>query len=172
MWLFTPFGFFSVVATRDDTSMLMVRARDKRHLEALIFGYLMELSEDTTGDGWPILDQPDSDYRHRVVVSKELWGKVLLQLNDELVYNNFKSEASKRGADRGYLDGLHHVWEALWRHLGDRTPPYAHTRAAARRWWDAEPPAGRFNDVPDADDLWDAMVKAPSKGKGNKAKSD
>lgn len=36
MWLFTKIGFFSAVRTGDNDEQMMVRSRDKKHLEALI----------------------------------------------------------------------------------------------------------------------------------------
>ncbi|MFM8791538.1 MAG: hypothetical protein ACKOFX_03505 [Solirubrobacterales bacterium] len=71
MWLFTQYGFYSVVCARDlqgdparvDPNTLMVRARCRRHLESLQkrFPQLAELAID---------DTPNLDYRFRIVVAK------------------------------------------------------------------------------------------------------
>ena len=74
MWLFTQYGFFSVVCARDltgkskdiDPTTFMARARSRQHLESL-------QSRCAELRGSEIANIEDTDYRYRLVVSKPVW---------------------------------------------------------------------------------------------------
>jgi hypothetical protein len=114
MWLFTLYGFFSVVCARDqdgakaETNTLMVRARVRHHLETLQ-GRFTELGDDS------IRETPDTDYRYRIVVPKARWKEVVAQMVEELSYSNFKDEAARSlgFGERDYIHALHDVWSPL-----------------------------------------------------------
>ena len=112
MWLFTRYGFFSVVCARrdgghsakSDPDVLMIRARKRSHLENLAarFDTLAEV---------PILANHGTDYRFRIIVPKAVWKAVLAELTEEQTWSNFKGEAERYlPEDREYTDSLHRVW--------------------------------------------------------------
>lgn len=120
MWLFTKYGFFSVVCARQgegghdqavDLNRFMVRARLREHLTALQqrFPELLADSE--------IREFAGSDYAYRIFVPKAVWSQVLVGLNDELDYDNFKSKAAEflGAAGDDYLRKLHEVWSVMSR---------------------------------------------------------
>jgi hypothetical protein len=114
MWLFTQYGFYSVVCARNlqgnpsrvDHNTLMVRARCRRHLEGLQkrFPQLASTAID---------DTPHTDYRFRIVVPKPVWVDVTQQLATEIDYGNFKDRSHSRSGDDRYVDALHDVWEVM-----------------------------------------------------------
>jgi len=116
MWLFTQYGFYSVVCARDlqgnpsrvDPNTLMVRARSRRHIESLQkrFPQLASL---------PIGDTPNTDYRFRIVVPKPVWVEVVQELASEVDYGNFKDRAHSQSGDDRYVDALHDIWEVMER---------------------------------------------------------
>ncbi len=122
MWLFTQYGFFSVVCARDltghkagiDDTMVMLRARKHEHLESLRNRFV-ELKT------CEILETADTDYRYRLVIPKTLWQEIAEALAAELDYGNFKSRAHARSGDPDYVHALHDVW-AIMEKLQRRAP--------------------------------------------------
>lgn len=120
MWLFTKFGFYSAVCARQgdgrhgrpvDPNRIMVRARVRRHLEALQdrFPDLLGRSE--------ILESAGTDYAFRLLVPKAAWAQVLAELAAETDYDNFKSEVARHQGPAGAAYGhcLHDVWFVMHR---------------------------------------------------------
>ncbi len=118
MWLFTKYGFFSAVCARQgdgkqgrpvDPARIMVRARVRKHLEEL-----QQRFPDLIGD-CKVLEFTGSDYAYRIFVDKPVWTKVLIGLNEETDYDNFKSEVERfRGRD-AYERSLHNIWSVMYR---------------------------------------------------------
>jgi hypothetical protein len=116
VWLFTQYGFYSVVCARDlsgkstaiDEDLLMVRGRSRRHLESLRerFPQLQ---------GCEIAETANTDYRYRLVVPKAVWADVARDLAAEIDYGNFKSRAHRQAGDPRYVDALHDVWDVMHR---------------------------------------------------------
>src|SRR5213080_2505575 len=119
MWLFTKYGFFSAVCARQDDGKpgqpidpkrIKVRARVRRHLEALRerFPDLLRNCE--------VREFTNSDYAFRIFVDKPAWSLVLVGLNEELDYDNFKSEVARfQGRDgAAYESSLHEVWSVMY----------------------------------------------------------
>ena len=115
MWLFTRYGFFSVVNGRrpnrtTDPDTVMVRARRMAHLRNL-------QSRFPALAAYPVATTPDHDYRYRIVLPKAEWLPVLTALGAEQNWCNFKSETGRylgaAGAD--YTDALHKVWDVMHR---------------------------------------------------------
>jgi hypothetical protein len=120
MWLFTKHGFYSAVCARQgdgrdgqpvDPDRIMVRARVRKHLDAL-----QERFAGLLGD-CEIQEFPGSDYAFRIFVDKPVWSQVLVGLNDELDYDNFKSEVARHQGTAGaaYEHSLHEVWSVMHR---------------------------------------------------------
>ena len=118
MWLFTKHGFYSAVCARQgdgvhgqpvDPDRMMVRARVRKHLEAL-----KERFSDLLAD-CEIKEFAGTDYAFRIFVSKSIWSKVLVGLNEEMDYDNFKSKVARHQGSAGadYEHSLHEVWSVM-----------------------------------------------------------
>lgn len=118
MWLFTKYGFFSVVCARQgdgaygnlvDTGRMMVRARASEHLENLKAKFPDELGNCT------IILTKDTDYACRLFVDKSAWISVAAALAEETDYDNFKSAVSRHLGPKGteYGNRLHEVWDVM-----------------------------------------------------------
>ncbi len=81
MWLFTKFGFFSVVQ-KDGDRDLTVRARVKEDLENLKDKYLPNMSKIVVGAG--------TDYPFRAKVSRAELAEAIKQIAMDIDYSNFK----------------------------------------------------------------------------------
>lgn len=104
MWLFTNFGFFSVVQ-KLGTSHLTVRARVRADLDCLRERYLPELGPSQAKGG--------TDYRWRANISHAKFAAGLSQIVMDLHYANYKSEVGARqGKERAHRYGK--VWEVLY----------------------------------------------------------
>lgn len=98
MWLFTTRGFFSVVAHRDRTDMLLIRARSRDELEQLIQGY---------GIAARVQSTPRADYPFRIEIPREIFAtQVLPLLSMDINYDNFKDACAQRHPDPEYSHGL------------------------------------------------------------------
>ncbi|CAH2605076.1 conserved protein of unknown function [Rhodovastum atsumiense] len=107
MWLFTTFGFFSIVEKGEDrgTGMVTVRARVRGDLEALRLRYLPTLGE--------IVETPERDYGCRARVPKEDLAGAVGRITMDIDYTNFKGEVAMRmGYAREQI--YHEVWETLF----------------------------------------------------------
>lgn len=105
MWLFTSFGFFSVVQ-KDGETGLTVRSRFDGDLEQLRQKYLPTLS--------PTVVTPDADYRFRASVSHAALAAAMAKIVGDIGYDNFKDcVAKEQGWPRHdvYAD----VWEVMWK---------------------------------------------------------
>jgi hypothetical protein len=97
MWLYTSYGYLSIVAHYDMPSRLLVRARHPDHIQALFPDADVEY-------------MPSADYPFRVVLPRQM---VLLAVSDYLVhmmYNNFKASIN----DKEYHDACLSVWGTMW----------------------------------------------------------
>ncbi len=119
MWLFTKYGFFSVVCARQgdgkhgrpvDPSQMMVRARVRDHLDSLKARFPELLG------GCDIKEYAGTDYAYRIFVDKSVWSEVVVGLTEDIEYDNFKSEVAQfQGRDgRDYEHSLHDVWSVMY----------------------------------------------------------
>lgn len=117
MWIFTRYGFYSVVCARVngpqgelvDPDTVVVRARRRDHIEAL------QRRIPALG-GTDVLVQPHSDYRFRIKVAKKVWAGALADLAEEQTWDNFKNEAHRyQGRDGDeYVSLLHRIWREMY----------------------------------------------------------
>lgn len=118
MWVMTRFGFYSVVLAEvdpaqslqgNDPNRVMVRARLRRHLEALA-------EVNPVMCDYPISETSHTDYRFRILCPKSVWAKTHASLLDDLDYPNFKSACEVQyGWDDPYCGALHDVWGVMYR---------------------------------------------------------
>lgn len=120
MWVFTKHGFFSAVCARQgsgkhgqtvDPGRIMLRARDRGHLEALKKRFLDRLGQ------CEIQEFPGTDYAFRIFVAKTVWSQVLAGLAEETDYDNFKAEVARHQGQAGaaYEHSLHDVWSIMYK---------------------------------------------------------
>lgn len=112
MWTQTVIGFFSIVrvrrlpgdvAMRDPTD-LMVRARRRDHLEALLKHF-------TPADP-KVHEKTGTDYPFRIFIGASELPKLMTTLGGLIDYTNFKGAVEKRPEHKrsGYASFLHRVW--------------------------------------------------------------
>ena len=117
MWLFTPFGFYSVVRI-EGAKVLTVRARVRADLNRLRRRYLPSLS--------PTVATPMADYPYRATVSAADLARAAQRIIEDIDYPNFKNAVlGELGEDREAL--CHGVWEVM------REATQARPRSTTRR---------------------------------------
>jgi len=104
MWLFTSFGFFSIVQ-KAGMPHLTIRTRVKADLDRLRERYLPELGP-TTG-------KVGTDYPWRAVVPHAALAAAMGKIVMDVSYPNFKNEvAAKQGKARAAR--YHQVWDVIF----------------------------------------------------------
>lgn len=104
MWLFTKYGMYSVVVSRENPEIVMIRARDRQHLLNLKKRFNLPKQPS-------ILTTKDADYRYRLIASKEAWAIVAKSLANDIDYSNFKDACKE---DHSYHHALTKVWGIMW----------------------------------------------------------
>lgn len=112
MWLFTPYGAFSVVRNWERVNTMLVRTRDREHLETLAATFPVEFVNTE------ITVTPNRDYPYRCVLHRSAWISLAGKLAASVDYTNFKDEVElvaprTKSGDR-YLDVVHTVWQTLF----------------------------------------------------------
>lgn len=112
MWVYTRYGFFSVVSTelpngKASPHEVQIRARCKKHLENVRkrFSHLWEKTP-------RIIHTPIADYAYRMIVPQDLAAGMFMELVQEIQYTNFKEECHKTMKDASYHGLLHVTWSA------------------------------------------------------------
>ena len=106
MWLFTKTGFFSAVQKWDEPDVIVVRARVRRDLAALIKKHALE------GET-RILVFKGTDYPYRLNLSKPLFQLVLADEAAGIDYPNFKDEVkNQQGYPRARL--YMEIWRVMY----------------------------------------------------------
>ena len=98
MWIFTPQGFISAVAHREDPQSIMIRARDQGHLRAMF-------------PGSTVVKSPLGDYPARISIPRNVFAAWLASQAYDLDYTNFKDAIPYE--DRTYHDACVAVWEDM-----------------------------------------------------------
>ena len=121
MWIFTTEGFVSAVEDKTDADKVVVRARDKKSLEAML--QTIELAGDAinhdAADGvepvefgpYEIVTGLGTDYRWRVSgIDKGTFALFMqFEIMNFLGYGNFKDALTKSRGDE-YHDAAMNVW--------------------------------------------------------------
>jgi hypothetical protein len=108
MWICTQHGFVSIVQDTTRPGHLLVRARDKDHLESLV-------------PGRSVSHTPDHDYPWRVVMPAVAVADVVSRAVVDIGYSNFKGrvDGSPLG-DTWYARALHRVWGVMFNEAANR----------------------------------------------------
>lgn len=105
MWIFTRYGYYSVVEHNQNPDFVLIRARkdvDLKRLAAVVTG--LGFDEPT------ISHTPANDYLWRVTLPKWQWAKTVEAMAQAIDYTNFKN-AVHDGTDRDM------VYMAVWLRL-------------------------------------------------------
>jgi hypothetical protein len=103
MWLFTAFGFFSIVQKKPADAFLTVRARVAADLDRFR-QRVPQLSPTITGGG--------TDYPFRATIAHAEFALALANIARDINYPNFKDEIEKKlGTPRERQ--LERVWHAM-----------------------------------------------------------
>jgi hypothetical protein len=119
MWICTNTGFVSVVADRNDSTRLLVRARRKIDLQNVV------------GDA-DILETPERDYRYRSFIDREKFKQIVVAGIDAITYGNFKNSVPEEYAD------LHDMYADFWmmhRLYGEKDPKRNAAHRSRRFVW-------------------------------------
>ena len=115
MWIFTRDGFFSVAATRFCApGEIAIRARKKEHLVNLMARH--ELTAD-------VLSFANADYRYRVQIPREEWGRILQAEALSVDYHSFKDAMAEAEASADYLRAMFATWAIVHKIQMDELPP-------------------------------------------------
>jgi hypothetical protein len=103
MWIFSKFGFFSIVRHSKEGEDFQIRARTAQHLKNLRRRVPVKLS--------PTLKLEDADYRFRIPdVTPTQLNVVLITLAAELDYTNFKNSIKH---DEAYHEAASRIWAEM-----------------------------------------------------------
>lgn len=103
MWMMTKIGFYSIVEKPIGT--MQIRSRSSRDLQILI---------DTMFPNEPeIITTLNSDYKYRIIISKDTWMKMAPFIFGMIDYPNFKDEIALDNPMRATL--YHQIWAMLRR---------------------------------------------------------
>ncbi len=112
MWIFTRYGFYSAACAKRDGALdpqtVMIRARCIDHLKSLQRRFPAIADAE-------ILSFAGTDYRYRLIVSKDIWIGIVGELAREQEWSNFKNEAARfqGAAGTDYVHALHKVWSVM-----------------------------------------------------------
>ena len=98
MWIFLNNSFLSIVAHRDKSNYLLVRARRAGDIEAVF----------PSASTW---EDAKADYRFRAEIAREDVSAALARAAEEIDYPNFKASVEERELHDAYLQ----VWGVMGR---------------------------------------------------------
>jgi hypothetical protein len=104
MWIFTEFGFFSIVSHRSKPMISLVRGRVRSDLLAF--------AARAGVDPCCVFEDAGADYRYRLELPKTKVQRVLSSTVEAMNYDNFKARVEE-------LQGIRReqVYMAIWSHL-------------------------------------------------------
>jgi hypothetical protein len=106
MWIFSKYGFFSIVKD-EQSEMFKVRSRVRKDLENL-----QEHIQDI--QGLSIHEHLKADYHYRLFIDNQQLGTLMKVLFESITYPNFKDQILQLGDQEDKLDSYHEIWEVMW----------------------------------------------------------
>jgi hypothetical protein len=104
VWIFTEFGFFSIVAHRTKPETVLVRGRCEKDVQE--FQRRAGIRAEKVFEDW------GADYPYRLELPKVAAAKVLMDATLSLNYDNFKNRVARaQGWERS--NTYHDVWAVL-----------------------------------------------------------
>jgi len=121
MWIFTPFGFFSVVSMRGNTDLLLVRGRVRNDLIAMHHALRTIATSHDLRHPSAVETNAHADYPYRCTVHRRTFVQAFTHWIDvDLTYPNFKDEVGRVDTDRAHV--YHEVWAVLARAFAEERP--------------------------------------------------
>lgn len=107
MWIFTNYGFVSIVAHRTKKDTLLVRAREPGVLEAIGKNHGVNVKVKRT---------PKADYLYRAEFSKRVFAKIMASEVEAINYPNFKNAfvAAKKDLTGISHSALMRIWSIMY----------------------------------------------------------
>lgn len=105
MWIATNKGWLSIVRHRDKQGVLLVRARNKNHIESIF--------EDAK-----VYVDDKADYPYRADIEEVEVSRIIGDMLLDITYDNFKASVE----DRDYHTYLSEVWTVMYRYGLDYRP--------------------------------------------------
>lgn len=106
MWLFTKYGFYSIVKDSNNAHY-KCRARRKKDLVNLVsnFKYLKE---------YEIHCDKRADYHYRIFISQNHFSMLMLNFSNSIDYSNFKDNINGSADQVDKIDYYSEVWEMMY----------------------------------------------------------
>jgi hypothetical protein len=105
MWIFIRDGFFSVAATKFCApGDVAVRARRKEHIENLMTRHGLTAE---------ILSFKNADYRYRIQIPKDEWGKILQAEAQHIDYESLIDAMAATDASADFLRAMSTTWATV-----------------------------------------------------------
>lgn len=108
MWVFTIDGFFSVVQDKNKPNSVMIKARNRAHLERFVAwveaGWNYELE---------IIENQDWDFIVRVSCTKTIWAQYLERRTMEMTYTGNVKGAVMEATDPELGNVMFDIWELM-----------------------------------------------------------
>lgn len=107
MWLFTKYGFYSVVKKKyaDQVKPFQIRARKLDDL--LNLKLHVNLTEE-------VIETKHADYHYRLVIDEEELNAIIKFTVDNIDYDNFKNEVGRQENQRDKLVSYHKIWDVMY----------------------------------------------------------
>ena len=105
MWIATNKGWLSIVNHRDKQGVLLVRARNKNHIESIFEDAKVYVDE-------------KADYPYRADIEEVEVSRIIGDMLLDITYDNFKASVE----DRDYHTYLSEVWTVMYRYGLDYRP--------------------------------------------------
>lgn len=107
MWIASKYGFYSIVQTRENKELFMVRARAEKDLKNLKSS-LSVLKEHE------IRVTKHADYHFRVLVNREELSQLMKFFASEIDYPNFKDKIKSIPSQMDKLRFYSEIWASMY----------------------------------------------------------
>ena len=97
MWLYVSNGFLSIVAHRNQSDDLIVRARNPTHITSLF-------------PNAQVVHMPTADYPYRTILRRNFVEETVACYVKNIGYDNFKASID----DFEYHDACIDIWRTMW----------------------------------------------------------